>query len=142
MTSTVSTPPRAETRIYRRMLLDKKKAILQALGVKADLLALNDRIRDEDQAQHSLEEFVSLRLSGLEYLQLRAVEEALHRMEAGDYGVCRSCHEPIPAKRLHAIPWALYCVRCQERIADAPYRETLQLPCDDEGEDSYGSPEI
>ena len=32
-------------------------------------------------------------------------------------GVCLECEEPISAKRLDAVPWARYCVACQERIA-------------------------
>ncbi len=37
-------------------------------------------------------------------------------MEAGDYGLCLSCEEDIPDKRLSAIPWAKYCIPCQESI--------------------------
>ena len=33
------------------------------------------------------------------------------------YGICLECDEPISAKRLEAVPWARYCVACQERIA-------------------------
>jgi DnaK suppressor protein len=131
-TKTAKKPVSQESLHHRRVLLERRRTILTAMGIKADILTLKDRIRDEDQAQHSLDEFVSLRLTGLEYLQLRAVDEALERLAAGDYGVCQSCDEPIPPKRLEAIPWACYCVRCQERFADAPYRENCELPLGDE----------
>ena len=42
------------------------------------------------------------------------VEEALDRLQSGDFGVCLSCEEAIAPKRLSAIPWARYCVTCQE----------------------------
>ena len=45
---------------------------------------------------------------------LRLIDEALRRTETGDYGLCVNCGEPVPEKRLEAIPWARYCVRCQD----------------------------
>jgi len=41
---------------------------------------------------------------------------ALDRIEAGDYGMCVGCEEAIPAKRLQALPWAKYCVNCQQNL--------------------------
>lgn len=46
--------------------------------------------------------------------RLRDVEAALDRMDRGKFGLCADCEDPIPAKRLAAIPWASRCVRCQE----------------------------
>ena len=109
--------PASEIAGYRAMLLDKRQAVLSALGVKFDTLAKLGRVAEEDQAQISHEEFISLRLNRIEYRQLRLVEEALDRMQSGDYGICLSCEEPIPAKRLRALPWAQYCVICQEQIS-------------------------
>lgn len=103
--------------LYRGMLLDKKRAVLNSLGVKCDTLARLGRIAEEDQAPISHDEFVSSRLNTLEYADLRLVNEALDRIESGDYGVCLACEKPIPAKRLRALPWARYCVPCQEEIA-------------------------
>lgn len=105
---------------YRRALLAKKESALAGLGAKAHGLTTGDRVHEEDQAQYSLEEAVSLRLNGLEYSQLRQIQEALDRLQLGEYGACLSCEEPIPPKRLEALPWAKYCVRCQEELADEP----------------------
>ena len=66
------------------------------LGGKFDTLAKMGRVAEDDQAQISHEEFVSLRLNSLDYAQLRLVEEALDRLAAGDYGICLACEEPIP----------------------------------------------
>jgi DnaK suppressor protein len=99
---------------YKESLLKKREAVLSGLGIKFDTLARMGRVAEEDQAQMSQDEFISLHLNSLDYVQLRLVEEALDRLRAGDYGVCLSCEEPIPAKRLLALPWARYCVRCQD----------------------------
>src|SRR5437763_1998791 len=101
---------------YRAILVEKRRATLSRLGMKFDTLARMGRVAEDDQAQISHEEFISLRRNGLDYAQLRMVEEALDRLNSGDYGICLSCEEPIAPKRLHAIPWARYCVTCQELV--------------------------
>jgi len=110
---------------YRKQLLEKRTEIMSALGIKFDTLARMGRVNEEDQAQITHDEFISLRLNSLDYGQLRLVNEAIDRLDLGDYGTCLRCEEPIPPKRLHALPWARYCVPCQElagkeMIADPP----------------------
>jgi DnaK suppressor protein len=108
--------------IYRQMLLDRRREVLSGLGGKFDDRARMGRVADDDQAQISHDEFISLRMNGLDYTQLRMVEEALDRLDSGDFGICLSCEEPIAPKRLAAIPWARYCVTCQEMLgADADW---------------------
>lgn len=108
----------APTSAYRKMLLEKRQNVMAGLGIKFDTLAKMGRVAEEDQAQLSHDEFVSLRLNSLDYAQLRLIQEALDRIEAGDYGVCLACEEPIPAKRLQALPWARYCVGCQDTMTN------------------------
>lgn len=54
-----------------------------------------------------------LALSGERQLLLQ-VEDALTRMTNGAYGRCVHCGQPIAAPRLEALPWAKYCIDCQE----------------------------
>ena len=49
----------------------------------------------------------------------REVRLALQRLDEGEYGVCLDCEEPISAKRLHAVPWAIRCVHCQSEFDEA-----------------------
>lgn len=110
---------------YRDVLHRSKSEVLANLGFKADVLAMAGRVGEEDQAQVTHEEFVNLSLNRMEYQKLRLVQEALDRLDSGHYGVCLACDEAIPPRRLQAIPWAKYCVRCQDRVmaeeaADAP----------------------
>jgi RNA polymerase-binding transcription factor len=46
--------------------------------------------------------------------QLLLLDEALRRINAGDYGECVMCGTDIAIARLEAIPWARYCVDCQQ----------------------------
>ncbi len=102
--------------LYRRMLEEKRAALLASLGAKFDTMAGLGRVAEDDQAQISHDEFISLRLNSLDYAQLRLIEEALDRLASGDYGICQACEQPIPAKRLRAVCWARYCVACQDTL--------------------------
>jgi RNA polymerase-binding protein DksA len=55
------------------------------------------------------------RLEGRERHELDEIDAARARLEAGVYGVCESCHEPIPLPRLRAMPAARRCAVCQMR---------------------------
>jgi DnaK suppressor protein len=46
---------------------------------------------------------------------LHLIEEALKRMKAGSYGLCANCEDEVQQKRLDAVPWAKYCIDCQEK---------------------------
>ncbi|SRR5712692_9040392 len=47
---------------------------------------------------------------------LTDVQHALERIEQGTYGQCVDCGQPIPEKRLEAIPWAARDIKCQEQF--------------------------
>ncbi|GAA5040992.1 DnaK suppressor protein [Thermocatellispora tengchongensis] len=49
-------------------------------------------------------------------LQLKAVTEALARLDEGRYGRCVDCDKPVPEGRLEARPEAARCVQCQSRL--------------------------
>lgn len=113
---------------YRQQLLEKRSDVLAALGIKFDTVARMGRVAEDDQAQITHDEFVSLHLNSLDYLQLRLVDEALDRLDSGDYGICLACEEPIPVKRLRALPWARYCIPCQESGGAQMDREWSETP--------------
>lgn len=41
------------------------------------------------------------------------IDRALAKVEAGTYGLCDGCGQPIAPERLEALPWAAVCVRCK-----------------------------
>ena len=93
--------------LRRRMSADKAAAIVSRLEDPSD---------SGDLSQQSHEEWLFLNRNNLEKTLLREVEEALLRVREGTYGVCQECAEPISPKRLQALPWAKFCVRCQEML--------------------------
>ena len=46
---------------------------------------------------------------------LNLTEVALRRISDGTFGECANCGNPINHKRLEAVPWAQYCIACQEK---------------------------
>ena len=68
-----------------------------------------------DRANNSYNRELMFSLSDNERQMLIKIEEAMKRLDEGSYGRCGHCSEPIGLPRLKALPWALYCIDCQER---------------------------
>ena len=68
-----------------------------------------------DQANGNNEVHIHLKLKQTNAKILIAIEEALHRLDSGNYGVCRDCGELIARPRLEAIPWTRVCIACKEK---------------------------
>jgi RNA polymerase-binding transcription factor DksA len=71
--------------------------------------------------QDSADEVVSLSMEKLqnslqqtEIGELHSMEDALARIDKGEYGVCVDCGEQISEKRLEHFPYAARCIACQE----------------------------
>ena len=67
-----------------------------------------------DRANNAYSRELLFSLSDSERHTLLRVEEALQRVESGTYGVCINCGNEIRPGRLRAVPWARYCIDCQE----------------------------
>ena len=70
----------------------------------------------EDVAVDFLETQQEQSLLVNELALLTQVQRALKRIENGTYGKCVNCGQPIPEKRLEAIPWAERDVKCEEQV--------------------------
>ena len=105
---------------YRNMLEKKAQEVRRSMSAQkaAQVVARLDVPSDEgDLSQQHHEEWIFLNRNTIDMKLLREISDALQRIEQGTYGVCLECEEPISVKRLEAVPWARYCVSCQEIIA-------------------------
>ncbi|MDA8174019.1 MAG: RNA polymerase-binding protein DksA [Nitrospiraceae bacterium] len=66
-----------------------------------------------DQASAETDRNFMLRLRGREQKLLKKIEEAIERIEAGSFGICETCGEPIDIKRLRARPVTTMCIECK-----------------------------
>lgn len=105
---------------YRQLLLTKRADLLAPLRTKLDIFAAPAGGAPEDLAQVFHDQFVALQVNRVGFHDLKLVDAALQRMEKHEYGVCLSCGDPISPKRLMAIPWAICCLDCQERLSTSP----------------------
>jgi DnaK suppressor protein len=105
---------------YRDMLQKKAEEVRRSMSAQkaAQLVSRLDYPSDEgDLSQQHHEEWIFLNRNTIDMKLLREISDALERIEHGSYGICMDCEEPISVKRLDAVPWARYCVTCQENIA-------------------------
>jgi DnaK suppressor protein len=109
-----------KTANYRKILENKAEEVRLSMSAQkaAQVVARLDIPSDEgDLSQQHHEEWIFLNRNNIYMKLLREIAGALHRLDHDHYGVCMECEEPISAKRLDAVPWAKYCVSCQERVA-------------------------
>lgn len=69
-----------------------------------------------DLAVQNYSKNVLLAVSENDSRQLQMIDEALQRIDDEEYGVCQNCGNSIQPKRLQAVPWARYCLNCQELV--------------------------
>lgn len=67
-----------------------------------------------DMATDNFDREFNLELASNEQKSLNLIDYALRKIKEGEYGVCENCKKVIPAKRLLAVPYAIYCIKCQE----------------------------
>src|SRR6187397_744583 len=101
---------------YRDALLRKKGELLGGNAAKPLQWTMENNSGRQgdmaDQASGNNEVHIQLKLKQTDAKILQAIEDALRRIEAGSYGVCRDCGEPIAEARLNAIPWTRSCISC------------------------------
>ena len=106
---------------YRELLESKAEEVRQSMSAQkaAQVVSRLDVPSDEgDLSQQHHEEWIFLNRNTIDMKLLREISDALVRIDHDTYGVCLECEEPISTKRLDAVPWARYCVTCQEMIAN------------------------
>jgi len=100
---------------YRSLLLKKRSELLASAKGAPEALATSVQSPDVVEfAVRTAEQDVTAMTASLRSQLLREVDNALGRYVRGTYGACEGCHEEIPPHRLKAIPWARYCLICQE----------------------------
>ena len=103
---------------FRSILESERRKVSSALNDGQDVLAGAGAVSLDDQPVLLQEQFVSIHARRNDRRKLRAIDAALQRISAGEFGVCEGCEDIIPRRRLEAIPWAAYCVQCQERLVE------------------------
>jgi len=101
------------------MLEERRRELLSAVqGKIRDVRAEGGNDRDVlDQGESSevdIQEDIEFALIQMKSETLNKINDALARLEQGDYGNCYDCGEEIAEKRLRALPFAVRCKDCEE----------------------------
>lgn len=116
----------------RKALEAKRKELLVGTSDREEIL-IENAAEEFDRLQQQLNREVAIRNLDRESRLLKDVQKALSRAADGTLGICLRCEEEIPEKRLKAVPWAAYCLRCQETV------DRLKAAGEDTEEDSLGA---
>jgi len=104
---------KTELEKYKKILEARQAELAKGLRNREDI-AIEKTPDALDEVQLAGERELAIRNLDRESSLLRNVRLALARIEDGSYGVCMHCEEDIKPKRLDAVPWTPYCIRCQE----------------------------
>ena len=102
---------------YRDRLLARRESLFSQVteaelsSRERDLEATQD---PADMAANAYTKELLISMSANDRMLLHLIDEALQRVEKGEYGECVNCGEQVQIKRLDAVPWARYCLKCQD----------------------------
>jgi DnaK suppressor protein len=102
---------------YRDRLLERREGLFRQVteaemsSRERDLEATQD---PADMAANAYTKELLISMSANDRSLLALIDEALHRIETGGFGECVNCGEPVQEKRLEAVPWARFCLKCQD----------------------------
>jgi DnaK suppressor protein len=102
---------------FRDRLVEERSALLGVVGRNEDYGRQADMEATQDPADKASNSYTKELLfcqSTNDRIILTQIDEALERMEDGEYGVCVNCGQEVQPKRLEAVPWARYCITCQD----------------------------
>jgi DnaK suppressor protein len=106
--------------IKRKLELQREEALQSISRVESEKHSLDlDSAKDSaDRCVTSLSNESLFERSSQRRTILRLIDAVLRRIAEGSFGVCVTCGEVIQDRRLEALPWTQFCLRCQEVIEE------------------------
>ncbi len=98
-----------------KKILENKQDELERIVRNRDAITIEKSADALDEVQHASERELAIRNLDRESNLLRNVRLALRRIDDESFGICMHCEEEISPKRLAAVPWAPFCIQCQEQ---------------------------
>jgi DnaK suppressor protein len=113
-----------------KKILETRQDELERIVRNRDAITIEKSADALDEVQHAAERELAIRNLDRESNLLRNVRSALRRINDGSFGTCLHCEEEISPKRLAAVPWAPFCIQCQEQ-ADRSREDSNEAFVDD-----------
>ena len=99
-----------------RAVLTAKVAELERSNRHRDGITIERSADQLDEIQAASQRAIAVCNLDRGYNELRDARAALRRIQEGSFGTCQECDEDIHPKRLAAVPWAAFCIQCQEAV--------------------------
>jgi DnaK suppressor protein len=115
-----------ETNLFRKTL-ENRQTELRNENKGREAIETDSSPDELDRIQQATEREYAIGSLERNFSRLREVTAALRRMDAGSFGVCGRCEEEISLKRLAAVPWAPFCIVCQEAADLEGKSPTLEM---------------
>ena len=94
----------------------ESRQLLRRVDQEAQSLDADSPQDSADRSVISLSKESVFERSSQHRTSLRRIEAALRRIADGSFGVCVGCGDDIQSRRLEAVPWTQYCLRCQREL--------------------------
>ena len=104
---------KTELNLFRR-ILENRQTELASTRKNRETLAIDTSPDELDRIQHASDRDMAIGNLERDSSRLLEVRAALRRIAASTFGICIHCEENISPKRLAAVPWASFCIACQE----------------------------
>jgi DnaK suppressor protein len=107
-----------EKEYFKKKLLERKQKILEKLTeLDTESKEVETDIAQDvvDKAESSYTKEFLLSLSDAERSQLFLIDNALKRLQRGEFGICQMCQKEVGKKRLEVLPWTPFCIDCQQK---------------------------
>lgn len=118
---------RKEKEYYLKILNREREKLLNNLGYLKEGIGNSEKGIPTHIGDIGTDEFVrdlDIDISYSEGEILREINEAIKKIENGKYGICENCGKNISKKRLKAIPYARYCIRCKQEMEKSEEKTT------------------
>jgi DnaK suppressor protein len=99
-----------------RAILTAKVADLESFPRHREVIAVERSADQLEEIQAASQRALAVRNLDRDFNQLRNARAALRRIQEGSFGICQECEDDIAPKRLAALPWAQFCIGCQEAV--------------------------
>jgi DnaK suppressor protein len=107
----------------RRELQAQVQDKMRDVRATGEVTKLSEVFDAGESSEADIQEDIELALIQMKSETLSRVDDALVRLEQGNYGNCFDCGEEIAEKRLRALPFAVRCKDCEEARETAEQRE-------------------
>lgn len=108
---------------FRQLILDRRKLVMEELGLfrrerKEDAETLDNKSSTHmaDEGSDTIEKERAYLIASKENKYLASLNDALNRLDRGEYGVCIDCGQDISRERLLAVPNTKLCITCKSKM--------------------------